>query len=185
MQSSPPPQQTLGATAQSVRMPPVTTAPFLQGLMLCFLALVCAGLQFSEVLNIDPFLAIGLGCLLAFFINTRRLFIPTAIFLPLGIVNLLANAGVINGNHSVAYYFISLGIGLLAIAYAVRRGLGWAPPGALAPGVLILLFGASLLAAAENSALGDMLHSVWAPVGFLGGLGLFYLARSAFGGGRP
>ena len=74
---------------------------------------------------------------------------------------------------------------IVAIAFVVRRGLGWAQPGALAPGVLILLFGVSLLAAAENSALGDMLHSVWAPVGFLGGLGLFYLARSAFGGGRP
>lgn len=188
MQSSPPPQNAFQnpypAAVQPAKPPVVTTAPFLQGLVLCFLALVCIGLQLSGLLNLDPFLAIGLGCLLAFFIHPRRLFIPTAIFLPLGIVNLLANAGVVNGNHSVSLYFIALSIGLLAIALVVKRRLGWAQPGALTPGLFIFLFGVSLLAAAENSTLGDLLHSIWGPVAFLGGLGLLYLVLSAFGRGQ-
>jgi hypothetical protein len=184
MQVPPPPQSQFPTTAQPAKPAIATTAPFLQGLVLCFLALVCAGLQFSELVNIDPFLAIGLGCLLAFFINPRRLFIPTAIFLPVGIVNILANIGVLNGNLSVAYYFIALALGLMAIAYVVKRRLGWAQPGALSPGLFIFLFGVSLLAAAENSTLAGLLHSIWAPIGFLGGLGVLYLMLSAFGRGR-
>ncbi len=188
MQPAPPPQNAFQppypATAQPTKAPLVTTAPFLQGLVLCFLALVCLGLQFGGLVNLDPFLAIGLGCLLAFFIHPRRLFIPTAIFLPLGVVNILANTGVVNGNHSVSLYFIALSLGLLAIALVVKRRLGWAQPGALSPGLFIFLFGLSLLAAAEDSRLGDLLHSIWAPVGFLGGLGLLYLVLSAFGRGR-
>jgi hypothetical protein len=184
MQPSPPPQNASSTTAQSATTPVATTAPFLQGLVLCFLALVCLGIKLGDLYNPDPFLAIGLGCLLAFFIHPRRLFIPTAIFLPLGIVNILANTGVLNGNLSVAYYFIAISLGLMAIAYSVKHRLGWAQPGTLLPGLLIFLFGVSLLAAAENSTLANLLHSVWAPVGFLGGLGLLYLVQSAFGRGR-
>jgi hypothetical protein len=184
MQPSPPPQSSVPTVVRPAKTLLVTTAPFLQGLVLCFLALLCVGAKIGDLFTLDPFLTLGLGCLLGFCINTRRLFIPMALFLPLGIVNVLANAGIINGNHSTAYYFIALSLGLMAIAYVVQLRLGWVQPGALSPGWFVFLLGFVLLEASNNGTLGQVLYSLWLPAILLGGLGLAYLVQSAFGGGR-
>jgi hypothetical protein len=177
MDSQSPSSASLSANA-SPKEPLASSASFLQGLVLCFLALVCAGLQISPLSGttaiLDPFLLLGLGCLLGFFIFPQRLFIPAALMLPLGVVNVLASTGVLNGNYAAAYYFIGLSISLLALAQAVRLKRGWVQPGALTPGLFLLLFGVVLLAAANSGALGQILYSLWLPTMVLGALGLGY-----------
>ena len=183
MDSQSPSSATLSANA-APKEPLASSAPFLQGLVLCFLALVCAGLQISPLSGtttlLDPFLLLGLGCLLAFFIFPQRLFIPAALMLPLGIVNVLAGADILNGNYSAAYYFIALSVSLLALAQAVRLKRGWVQPGAMTPGVFLLLFGVILLAAANSSTLGQILYSLWLPAMVLGALGLGYTVGAVF-----
>lgn len=175
----PPPQATASASA-----PAATSASFLQGIVLCFFALVCVFLQVTRFFALDPFLALGLGCLLGFFINPKRLFIPAALFLPFGIVNVLATNNIISGTHSVAYYFIGLAFGMLALAWVVQLKLGWVQPGALSPGLFVFLFGVVLLEASLQGTLGTLLYSLWLPAVVLGGLGISYLVMSAFRGKR-
>jgi hypothetical protein len=173
----------------SPKVPLATSAPFLQGAVLCFLALVCAGLQISPLSDaipfLDPFLTLGIGCLLGFFIYPQRLFIPAALMLPLGLVNVFASNGILNSNFSAAYYFIGLSISLIALAQVVRLRLGWVQPGALTPGLFLLLFGIILLAAGNSGTLGQILYSLWLPVMVLGALGLAYLVMSALGRTKP
>ncbi len=173
------------SSSPSASTPLITSAPFLQGIVLCFLALVCVFLQLTSVFTLDPLLALGLGCLLGFLINTRRLFTPAALFLPFGIVNVLASSGLINGAYSVAYYFIGLSFGLLALALVVQLRLGWVQPGALSPALFVFLFGVILLAAGQHGTLGALLYSLWLPALLLGGLGLSYLVTAALKGRTP
>ncbi len=183
MDTQPPASDTV-STDVSPKTPLFSSAPFLQSVVLCFLALVCAVLQvsaiFQGVMILDPFLLLGIGCLLGFFIYPRRLFIPAALMLPLGSVNVLASMGILAGNLAPAYYFIGLGVGLVAIAQVTQLQLGWVQPGAISPGLFLVFFGGILLAAANSSGWGQFLYSLWLPAAVLGALGLTYLGMTVF-----
>jgi len=179
-----PPPQAAAAPGAPTSMPLTSSALFLQGIVLCFLALVCVFLQVTGIFSLDPFLALGLSCLLCFFINPKRLFIPAVLFLPFGIINLLASHAILNGTYSVAYYFIGLSFGMLALAWVVQLKLGWVQPGALSPGLFVFLFGFVLLEAGLHGTLGALLYTLWLPAAVLGGLGISYLVMSAFRGKR-
>ena len=172
-------------TAQPARGTRHPAAHFLQALLLCLLALVALLLGLTNSFKIDPVLATGIGLLLGFLVYRRRLLILSAIVLPLGIVNQLFDKGIIKGQFLEPAHLLALGLGLAIVAWAMHNRPRWAAPGARSPGVIVAALGAILLLTVASGAAARSIFSFWMPVVALGGMGLAYLAASAFGRVKP
>ncbi len=167
------------------RLPFLFSAHFSQALFLCLLALAAVIVQIRGGAQLDAVLATGLGLLLGFLIYPRRLFILTALVLPLGIVNQLFDKGIISRRYIEPAHLLGLAFGLLIITWAMHRRPTWAHPGAISPGIVVAVLGLLLLAAVAPGSAGTYIFSFWLPAAVLGGLGLSYLVMSAFGRAKP
>ena len=173
------------SSGQSPRLPLPFSSHFVQALFLCLLALAAAIAQISGGSRLDAVLATGIGLLLGWLMYPRRLFILTALVLPLGVVNQLFDNGIIGGRYIESAHLLGLALGLLGITWAMRAIPSWAHPGALSPGVVVAALGLLLLLADASAAAAKIIFSFWLPAAVLGTLGLWYLLVSAFGRAKP
>jgi len=97
------------------------------------------------LLPVHPFnfpagiLFFGLATLLAALLNPKRLLIPGCLFTALGIAVFLVFKHWLPGNQALAAYIVAIGIGLLVLVPAVKRG--YVGPAAISPGMLVLVIG--------------------------------------------
>lgn len=167
--------------AQTPRLPFLFSPHFLQALLLCLLAMTAAIVQINGGSKLDAVLATGIGLFLGWLIYPKRLFILSALVLPLGIINQLFDSKIISGQYIEAFHLLALALGLLAITWAMRAIPTWAHPAALSPGAAVAVLGLLLLAADASAPAARIIFSFWLPAAVLGALGLWYLLMSAFG----
>src|SRR5215469_9366156 len=79
-------------------------------------------------------LLFGVGMLISSLFNPGRLIIASSLTTSIGIAVFLAFKGQIPGNQVFPAYILALGIGLLAIAFAARRG--YVGRGAISPALI-------------------------------------------------
>ena len=173
------------APAQTRRLPLASSSHFLQALFLCLLALAAAIVEITEGSVLDAVLATGIGLLLGWLIYPQRLFILTALVLPLGIINQLFDSHIISGHYLEAAHLLALALGLLTITWAMRSIPAWAKPAALSPGVVVAALGLLLLVADASASAATLIFSFWLPAAVLGALGCWYLLASAVGRKKP
>ncbi|BCL77788.1 hypothetical protein ccbrp13_02530 [Ktedonobacteria bacterium brp13] len=116
-------------------------------------------------------LLLGVGMLISSLLNPGRLVIAGSLTTVLGIAVFLAFKGLLPANQILPAYIIALGIGLLIIAIAARRG--YVGRGALSPAIIVLGVGLiQVLLAAHLTPPGliPFALSLWLP-----GLGLLLL----------
>ena len=169
------------SSSQSPRLPFFNSAHFLQAIFLCILAVAAIVAQIRGGNWLDAVLATGIGLLLGWLLYPRRLFILTALVLPLGIVNQLYDDKDISGRSIEPAHLLALALGLLAITWVMRTRPAWAKPAALSPGIVVAVLGLLLLSADASAAAATLIFSFWLPAVVLGALGLWYLLLSAFG----
>jgi hypothetical protein len=174
-----------GNSTPAPRLPFLTSSHFLQAIFLCVLAIAAAIAQIRGASLLDAVLAVGIGLLLGWLLYPKRLFILTALILPLGVVNQLFDNGVISGHFIEAAHLLALALGLLAITWAMRSRPAWARPGAFSLGIVVAALGLLLLAANASGTASQIIFSFWLPTIVLGALGLWYLLLSAFGRVKP
>jgi hypothetical protein len=173
------------SSSQSPRLPFFSSSHFSQAIFLCLLALAAAIVQISGGSKLDAVLATGTGLVLAWLIYPKRLFILTALVLPLGVINQLLDVGVISGRSIEAAHLLGLALGLLIITWAMRAIPTWAHPGAISPGVVVGVLGLLLLLADASASAAAIIFSFWLPAAVLGAFGCWYLLMSAFGRVKP
>ena len=121
-------------------------------------------------------LALGLGMLVAVLFNPQRLVIAASLVTAVGLAVFLFFSHILPGNQVLSSYILAIGVGLLAIAFATRRG--YVGAGAVSPALLVLLVGAiEALLAANLTPPGfiPFMLSFWLPGLGLLVLGLIYL----------
>jgi hypothetical protein len=191
MPSSAQPSDARGTTeasrnlAQTPRLPFLFSSHFLQALFLCVLALAALIVQINGGSKLDAVLVTGLGLFLGWLLYPKRLFILSALVLPLGIVNQLYDAHDISGRFIEPAHLLALALGLLAITWAMRARPAWARPAARSVGVVVAVLGLLLLAADASAPAARLIFSFWLPAAVLGALGLWYLLMAAFGRAKP
>jgi hypothetical protein len=172
-------------TRQTPKLPFLFSSHFLQAMFLCLLALAAAIVQINGGSTLDAVLATGIGLLLGWLMYPKRLFILTALVLPLGIINELFDNGVIKGKYLEAAHLLVLALGLLAITWAMRAFPAWVHPRAVSPGMVVAVLGLLLLMANASTSAASLIFSFWLPTAVLGALGLWYVLASAFGRANP
>ncbi|WP_126580016.1 hypothetical protein [Tengunoibacter tsumagoiensis] len=137
------------------------------------------------LLHINPYayplgvFLLGAGMLVAAFIDPARLMIAGSMTTAIGIAVFLGFRGLIPGSQIFPTYILALGIGLLAVAFAARRG--YVGRGAISPAIIVLGVGLiEILLAAHltPSSLIPFALSLWFPGLGLILLGILYLIRS-------
>lgn len=121
-------------------------------------------------------LVLGLGMLIAVLFNPHRLVIAASLVTAVGLAVFLFFSHILPGNQVLSSYILAIGIGLLAIAFATRRG--YVGAGAVSPALLVLLVGViEALLAANLTPPGfiSFMLSFWLPGLGLLVLGLIYL----------
>ncbi|GCE16974.1 hypothetical protein [Dictyobacter kobayashii] len=116
-------------------------------------------------------LLLGVGMLIAALINPGRLVIASCLTTAIGIAVYFTFTGQLPGNLVFPVYILALGIGLLPIAFAARRG--YVGRGALSPAIIIMGVGIiEILLAKHLTPAGfiPFMLSLWLP-----GLGLLIL----------
>lgn len=116
-------------------------------------------------------LFLGVGMLIATLFNPGRLVIASCLTTAIGIAVFFTFTGQLPGNLVFPVYILALGIGLLAIAFADRRG--YVGRGALSPAIIIMGVGIiEILLAKHLTPAGfvPFMLSLWLP-----GLGLLVL----------
>jgi hypothetical protein len=179
------PTEERGSATRAPRSLFIFSAPFFQAIFLCLLAAASALAQISGGVQLDAVLATGIGLLLGFLLYRSRLFILTALVLPLGIVNQLFDQGIISGHYLEPAHLLALALGLLTITWATYRRPAWVRPGARSPGIIVAALGLLLLLALASGHAATIIFSFWLPAIVLGGLGVGYLAMPAFGRAKP
>ncbi|MBA2679198.1 MAG: hypothetical protein H0U76_12470 [Ktedonobacteraceae bacterium] len=127
-------------------------------------------------------LLLGVGMLVAAMLNPRRLLVAAWLTTMLGIAVFLAFKGLIPGNQVLAAYILAIGLGLLGIAWAGRRG--YVGAGAVTPGILVVIVGAIEYLLAQGltpTQFIPFMLSLWLPGAGLLIIGLAYLLTA---GGR-
>jgi hypothetical protein len=125
----------------------------------------------------------GLGTLLAALLNPKRLLIPGSLFTALGVAVFLIFKHWLPGNQTLAAFVVAIGIGLLALVPAVKRG--YVGPAAISPGVLVLVIGlieVALAAGLTPSWFIAFMLSLWFPGIALVLIGAIYFVTSR---GKP
>jgi hypothetical protein len=124
-------------------------------------------------------LLLGIGMLIAIFFNPYRLSIAASLTTALGIAVFLFFKHLIPGGQVLPAYILAIGIGLLAIAFFIRKG--YVGAGAISPAVIVLLVGvveALLLAGLTPPDFLQFMLSLWLPGLGLPVLGAAYLLLS-------
>ena len=123
---------------------------------------------------------LGVGMLISSLLNPGRLVIASSLTTTIGIAVFLAFKGLIPGNQVFPAYILALGLGLLAIAFAARRG--YVSRGAVSPALIVIgvgLIEALLVGHLTPPSLIPFALSLWLP-----GLGLLVLGVIYFLVGR-
>ena len=167
--------------AQAPRLPLLFSSHFLQALFLCVLAVAALIVQIDGGNKLDAVLATGIGLFLGWLIYPKRLFILSALVLPLGIINQLYDSKVISGRYIEPAHLLVLALGLLAVTWAMRANPAWVHPKALSPGLVVAVLGLLLLLADASAPASRLIFSFWLPTAVLGVLGLLYVVMSALG----
>ncbi len=118
---------------------------------------------------------LGIGMLIASLLNPYRLIIASSLTTAMGIAVYLAFRGLLPGGQIFPAYILALGIGLLAIAFAGRRG--YVRPGAISPAVIVIGIGlieVLLVGGLTPPALIPFALSLWLPGFGLLVLGIIY-----------
>lgn len=113
----------------------------------------------------------GAGMLISSLFNPGRLVIASSLTTAIGIAVFVGFKGLIPGNQIFPAYILALGIGLLAIAFAVRRG--YVGRGAISPACIVIgvgLIEVLLVGRLTPPGLIPFALSLWLP-----GLGLLVL----------
>jgi hypothetical protein len=121
-------------------------------------------------------LLLGMGMLISSLLNPNRLVIASCLTTAIGVAVFLAFRGLIPGNQVFPAYILSLGIGLLAIAFAARRG--YVGRGAVSPALIVIgvgLIEVLLVGHLTPPGLIPFALSLWLP-----GLGLLVLGIISF-----
>jgi len=127
----------------------------------------------------------GVGMLIASIINPYRLIIASWLVTLLGIAVFLFYRHIIPGNQVFPVYIIAMALGLLGIAFMVRRG--YVGAGAVTPGLLVLVVGIIEYLLVGGYSIGSLtpgrftsfMLSLWLPGIALTVLGLIYLFTGA------
>jgi len=151
--------------------------------LLLFGAILLLG---AWLLHPNPFdypigvLLLGVGMLISSLLNPGRLIIASSLTTAIGVAVFLVFKGVIPGNQALPAYILALGIGLLAIAIAARRG--YVGRGAVSPAGIVIgvgLIEVLLVGHLTPPGLIAFALSLWLP-----GLGLLLLGIIYFLMGR-
>ncbi len=154
-----------------------------QGYVLMILGIIC--LIAAWLAKYNPYtypigvLLLGIGLLIAAFFNPARLIIAASLVTAIGIAVFLTFKHLIPGGQVLAAYILAIGIGLLAIAFAARRG--YVGKGAMMPAIIVIIVGIieALLAAGLTPAnFVPFMLSLWLPGAGLLILGITYLLAS-------
>ncbi len=141
------------------------------------------------ILRLNPYqyplgvFLLGIGLLIGAFLYPPRLMIAGWLVTPLGLAVFLTFKHIIPGNAVLAFFILAIGVGLLAIALAGRRG--YVGKGAISPGLLVLLVGLVELLLAHNltpAGFIPFMLSLWLPGIGLIVIGLIYLLINGRGG---
>ncbi|MBV9712743.1 MAG: hypothetical protein JO011_17710 [Ktedonobacteraceae bacterium] len=141
------------------------------------------------LLRLNPYgypvgvLLLGIGLLIGAFLYPPRLMIAGWLVTPLGIAVFLTFKHLIPGNQILAFYILAIGVGMLAIALAARRG--YVGKGAVSTGLIVLAVGiVELLLALGLTPPGfiPFMLSLWLPGIGLIVVGLLYLLTNGRGG---
>jgi hypothetical protein len=120
-------------------------------------------------------LLLGVGILIAAFINPFRLMAAGWLITALGIATYLTFTHLIPGGQVLAYYILAIGVALFIIALTARQG--YIRAGAITPALLIILVGILEFLLAANLTPSNFIPfmlSLWLPgIGLLV-LGLIY-----------
>lgn len=152
------------------------------------LGLGVASILAALILRLNPYdapigvLVFGLGLLISSFLYLPRLIIAGWLVTSLGLAVFLTFKHVIPGNQILAFYILAIGIGLLAISQAAKRG--YVGKGAVSPASIVLAVGlVELLLARGLMPPGfiPFMLSLWLPGIGLIIVGLAYLLTNGRG----
>jgi hypothetical protein len=118
---------------------------------------------------------LGIGMLIATFLYPYRLIIASSLTTAMGIAVYLAFKGLLPGQQVFPAYILALGIGLLAIAFAGRRG--YVRSGAISPAVIVIGIGLIEVLLVERLTPPGLIPfalSLWLPGSGLLILGIIY-----------
>ncbi len=141
------------------------------------------------ILRLNPYdyplgvLLLGIGLLIGSFLYPPRLMIAGWLVTSLGLAVFLTFKHIIPGNQILAFYILAIGIGLLIIALAARRG--YVGKGAISPATIVLVVGFVELLLARGltpSWFIPFMLSLWLPGIGLIVVGLLYLLTNGRGG---
>ena len=141
------------------------------------------------ILRLNPYdyplgvLLFGIGLLIGAFLYPPRLMVAGWLITPLGLAVFFTFKHIIPANQVLAFYIFAIGIGLLIIALAARRG--YVTKGTVSPALIILAAGLIELLQANNlipSGLIAFMLSLWFPGIGLIIVGLIYLLINGRGG---
>jgi hypothetical protein len=160
-----------------------------QAYVLLLLGAICLVIAWLVPLNPFSFpigvLFLGLGTLLAAFFYPDRLLIPGCLVTGIGLAVFLVFKHLIPGNQTLAAYILGIGLGLLALVPAMKRG--YVGPAALSPAILVLLIGLIEVFLAAGLTPGGFIPfmiSFWLPGLGLLLLGVIYFLRSSLSRGK-
>jgi hypothetical protein len=128
-------------------------------------------------------LLLGIGLLIGSFLYPPRLMIAGWLVTPLGVAVFLTFKHLIPGGQILAFFILAIGVGLVMIALAARRG--YVGKGAFSPAVLVLVVGLVELLLARGltpSWFIPFMLSLWMPGIGLIVVGLIYLLTNGRGG---
>ncbi len=146
------------------------------------LGLGVASLLAALILRLNPYdypigvLIFGIGLLIGSFLYPPRLMIAGWLVTPLGLAVFLTFKHIIPGGQILAFFILAIGVGLLGIAVAARRG--YVGKGALSPAIIVLVVGIVELLLARGltpSGFIPFMLSLWLPSIGLLVVGLAYL----------
>jgi hypothetical protein len=150
-----------------------------QAYALLLLGVVC--LVLAWLLHPNPFsyplgvLLLGIGMLIAALLNPGRLVIAASLTTALGIAVFLGFKHLIPGSQIFPSYILAIGVALLAIALAARRG--YIGKGAVTPGIIVIVAGiieVLLVGGLTPPAFLPFMLSLWLPGCGLLLLGIIY-----------
>lgn len=167
----------------SLRRATIRTNNRRQAFVLLILGVLCLLGVFFLHYNVNNYpagvLLLGLGILIAAFIQPFRLMAAGWLTTALGIAVYLFFAHLLPGSQVLSSYILAIGIGLLGIAFMARRG--YIRAGAVTPGIIVVVVGVIEYLLAANLTPSNFIPfmlSLWLPgIGLLV-LGVLYLAIS-------
>ena len=152
-----------------------------QGIVLLGMGILCVALAILlHPINQLDLLALGVGLFIGWAFDTRRMFIPATLITLLGLVNVLWQYGIIRGGWLEGAHLIAIGLALVVILLAARRGALTIPgvgANPITPGILIAVLGITLvlLGTGIGGAVNVFVFGLWLPALVFLVVGIYHL----------